>query len=145
MTFDMTVKRIFELAAEHGGTVSAEEIEADPTLSGDRSLTSAAGHMLAGGTNVSAEPNRDDAHWFPYRRLTFDRLAAPGKPDWRDDVRKAVSDALNNGSASIPATTVSPAEAASFLDRYLTDYAARGTVGYREEADGLHLYRSDDT
>jgi len=77
MNFEMTVKRIFELAAAESGTVTAEQIEGDPELAGDRSLTSAAGHMLAGGTNVSAEPNRDEAHWFPYGRLTFDRLALP--------------------------------------------------------------------
>lgn len=49
-------------------------MEADKLLAGDRGTTSAAAHMLAGGTEVVAEP-AEHGRWFPYARLTFTRLS----------------------------------------------------------------------
>lgn len=68
-TFEQTVARIVELAAEHGGTITRRQIEADRFLCGDRALTSAAGHALAGGTNVAATSSQGG--WFPYESLTL--------------------------------------------------------------------------
>lgn len=54
VTFEQTVVRIVDLAAAQGGTVTRPQIESDSSLDDDRTLTSAAGHSLAGGTNVAA-------------------------------------------------------------------------------------------
>ena len=71
LTFEATVSRIERLAAERGGTVSAEDVEHDEPLARNRSVTSAAGHMLAGGTNVASRPADEAGEWFPYAELTF--------------------------------------------------------------------------
>jgi len=69
LTYEETVNRIIRLAEERGGTITRADIEADEDLSRDHSLTSAAGHSLAGGTNV-ASVSADDG-WFPYEQLSF--------------------------------------------------------------------------
>ena len=69
LTFEQTVDRLVKLAGEYAGTVTRAQIEADDELSRNRSLTSAAAHSLAGGTNVAATPSRGG--WFPYEWLTF--------------------------------------------------------------------------
>jgi hypothetical protein len=81
LTFEQTVNRIVELAAERGGTVGRADIEADAALARDRSLTSAAGHSLAGGTNVAA--SAAEGGWFPYERLSFGSLPIPDQPGAR--------------------------------------------------------------
>jgi hypothetical protein len=71
MTFEETVARLLELARENEKTVTAAQVEADPTLSADRATTSAAAHQLAGSTNVFAQSEDDDREWFPYSALVF--------------------------------------------------------------------------
>ena len=71
LTFEATVNRIERLAEEHGGTVSAEDVEGDDVLARNRSVTSAAGHMLAGDTHVLSRPAEAEGDWFPYAELTF--------------------------------------------------------------------------
>jgi len=73
LSFEATVARLARLAASRGGTLAAADVEADVLLAGDRGTTSAAAHMLAGGTEVVAEP-AEHGRWFPYARLTFMRL-----------------------------------------------------------------------
>jgi hypothetical protein len=78
MTFEEATARLVALARKNDGTVSAAEVEADPDLSSDRDLVSAAARALAGGTNVfSAEDDDDTREWFPYSTLTFSEL--PGR------------------------------------------------------------------
>jgi hypothetical protein len=71
MELETAAGRIADLAAENGGVVSAAVIEADPTLAEDRETTSAAAHMLAGGTNVFASVEEDGREWLPYSELAF--------------------------------------------------------------------------
>jgi hypothetical protein len=71
LTFEATVTRIARLAKEHGGTISAEDVEGDDALARNRSVTSAAGHMLAGDTHVVSRPAEAAGLWFPYAELTF--------------------------------------------------------------------------
>jgi len=74
LTFESTVVRLARLAASRGGTLAAADVEADEVLAGDRGTTTAAAHMLAGGTEVVAEP-AERGRWFPYARLTFMRMS----------------------------------------------------------------------
>jgi hypothetical protein len=74
LSFEATVVRLTRLAARQGGTVSAADVEADDPLARDRSTTSAAGHLLAGGTDVVSRPAEAADGWFPYAELTFTRL-----------------------------------------------------------------------
>jgi hypothetical protein len=75
VTFDQVTSRLVTLAREHGGTVTAAQVEADEQLAGDRDLVSAAARALAGGTNVfPVEDEGDEREWFPYSALTFSEL-----------------------------------------------------------------------
>lgn len=73
MEFERALQRIRELAQQHGGLVTAAQVEADPELSADRNIVSAAGHLLAGSTNVFSVGETDAARgeWFPYPALVF--------------------------------------------------------------------------
>lgn len=78
MLFERALQRIGELAREHGGTVTAAQIEADPELAADRDTVCAAGHQLAGSTNVFSmgEADAPRGEWFPYAGLVFTGLRA---------------------------------------------------------------------
>jgi len=81
LSFEATVVRLARLAAARGGTIAAADVEQDELLAGDRDTTSAAGRMLASGTDVVAIPETELAHWFPYAQLTFTRMASTNDPD----------------------------------------------------------------
>ena len=72
MTYDETKARLVAIARQNGGVVTASDVESDPDLAADKEITSAAGHALAGSTNVFASPS--DAGWFPYAELRFSEL-----------------------------------------------------------------------
>lgn len=76
LSFEATVVRLAHLAAAHGGTVVAAEVERDEPLARDRRLTSAAARMLASRSHVVAESALEPDRWFPYARLTFSRMPA---------------------------------------------------------------------
>jgi hypothetical protein len=76
LTFEASVDRITSLAASRGGTVSAADVESDELLARDPATTSAAAHLLAGGTDVRSQPADDSSEWFPYAQLTFAAVAA---------------------------------------------------------------------
>jgi len=62
------------LAQLHRGTVTSAEVEANPALSADRELVSAAARTLARGTNVVSATEADGRAWFPFSSLTFSAL-----------------------------------------------------------------------
>jgi hypothetical protein len=72
MTYDEAMERLIELARKNGGVVTARDVEGDPELAADQGIASAAGHALAGSTNVFGSPS--DAGWFPYAELRFSEL-----------------------------------------------------------------------
>jgi hypothetical protein len=73
MSFDAVTARLVALARDHGGRLKAEVVEADPVLSSDPAVTSAAAHALAGSTNVFGS-SRDGSGWFPYEEIDFSEL-----------------------------------------------------------------------
>jgi hypothetical protein len=76
MTFDEATTRLFALARAHGGTVTAQQVEADDELSANRDVVSAAARALGGGTNVFSYEETDEREWFPFSGLTFSDLRA---------------------------------------------------------------------
>ena len=72
MTYDEAMARLVELAREHGGVVTAHDVESDSELAAEQAIASAAGHALAGSTNVFSSPS--DEGWFPYAELRFSEL-----------------------------------------------------------------------
>jgi hypothetical protein len=74
LTFEATVVRLARLAAARGGTIAAADVEQDELLARDQGTTSAAGRMLASGTDVVAIAETEPGRWFPYARLTFTRM-----------------------------------------------------------------------
>jgi hypothetical protein len=72
MTYDEAKARLVEVARQRGGVVTAADMEGDPDLAAEEQIVSAAGHSLAGSTNVFASPN--DQGWFPYAELRFSEL-----------------------------------------------------------------------
>jgi hypothetical protein len=74
MEFEQAVQQIIRLAVEHRGTVTAAQIESDDELEIGRETTSAAGHMLAGSTNVLTFGGSEGRDWFPYSGLLFTEI-----------------------------------------------------------------------
>jgi hypothetical protein len=72
VTYDEATAKMVAIARQNGGVVTAAEIEADPDLAAEPAIVSAAGHALAGSTNVLASPS--DEGWFPYAELRFTEL-----------------------------------------------------------------------
>jgi hypothetical protein len=72
MTYDDAVERLVAIAREHGGLVTVADVEGDPDLAAHQDIASAAGHALAGSTNVFSSPS--DSGWFPYAELRFSEL-----------------------------------------------------------------------
>lgn len=75
MTFDEASERLIRLAREHGGVVTAAQVERDRELSADSELVSAAARALDGTTNVfgTTRAPADDG-WFPFAELRFTGL-----------------------------------------------------------------------
>jgi hypothetical protein len=72
MTFEEATARLIEIARSKQGVVTAESVEEDGELAGDRPIVSAAAHALAGSTNVFATSG--GSGWFPYEELRFTDL-----------------------------------------------------------------------
>jgi len=72
VTYDEAKARLVAIARQRGGVVTAADVEADPDLAAEQEIVSAAGHALAGSTNVFASPNGQG--WFPYAELRFTEL-----------------------------------------------------------------------
>ena len=72
MTFEEASQRLVRLARDHGGVVTAAQVEQDAELSADSELVSAAARALDGSTNVFGTPRASaDAGWFPFQELRF--------------------------------------------------------------------------
>lgn len=74
LSYENTIARLLELAREHGGTVTAAQVEADPELAADQHLTSAAARALGGSTNVFSSDEPDGREWFPFSSLLFSEI-----------------------------------------------------------------------
>ena len=75
MTFAEASERLVRLARDHGGVVTAAQVERDGELSADSDLVSAAARALDGTTNVFGTPRAPtDAGWFPFEELRFTAL-----------------------------------------------------------------------
>jgi hypothetical protein len=72
VTYDEATARVVAIAKQNGGVVTARDVEGDSDLAADQPTASAAGHALAGSTNVLASANDDG--WFPYAELRFTEL-----------------------------------------------------------------------
>jgi predicted NUDIX family NTP pyrophosphohydrolase len=72
VTYDEAKARLIAIARQRGGIVTAADVEADPDLATDREIVSAAGHALAGSTNVFA--SLSEKGWFPYAEMRFSDL-----------------------------------------------------------------------
>jgi hypothetical protein len=72
VTYDEATARLVAIARRNGGVVTAADVEADPDLAAEANIVSAAGHALAGSTNIFASPG--DEGWFPYAELRFTEL-----------------------------------------------------------------------
>jgi hypothetical protein len=72
VNYDEATARLLAIAKRNGGVLTAADVEADPDLAADANTVSAAGHALAGSTNVFASPS--DEGWFPYAELRFTEL-----------------------------------------------------------------------
>ncbi len=72
VSFDEAKTQLIAIARQNGGIVTAADVEADPDLAADREIVSAAGHALAGSTNVFA--SLSDEGWFPYAEMRFSDL-----------------------------------------------------------------------
>ena len=77
MTFDEATARLLLLAKQHGGRVTAAQVESDERLSIDQNLTSAAARALEGSTNIFSFEEADDGRtWFPFSGLVVGQLHA---------------------------------------------------------------------
>jgi hypothetical protein len=75
MTFEEASERLVRLARDHGGVVTAAQVERDEELSADSKLVSAAARALDGTTNVFGTPRMPaDSGWFPFEELRFTAL-----------------------------------------------------------------------
>jgi hypothetical protein len=75
MTFDEASERLVRLARDHGGVVTAAQVERDGELTADSELVSAAARALDGTTNVFGTPRAAaDSGWFPFEELRFTAL-----------------------------------------------------------------------
>jgi hypothetical protein len=75
MTFDEASARLVRLARDHGGVVTAAQVERDGELSADSELVSAAARALDGTTNVFGTPRAPgEGGWFPFEELRFTAL-----------------------------------------------------------------------
>jgi hypothetical protein len=72
VTYDEAMERLVAIARANGVVVTARDVEGDADLAADQSIASAAGHALAGSTNVVSSPS--DTGWFPYAELRFTEL-----------------------------------------------------------------------
>jgi hypothetical protein len=68
MTYEQAQEAMLSLAREHGGLITAADVESDDELAADKPTVSAAARAFAGSTNVFAIP-RDDEGWFPYSEI----------------------------------------------------------------------------
>ena len=68
MTYEQAQDALLTLAREHGGLITAADVEADEALAADQPTVSAAARAFAGSTNVFAVP-REDEGWFPYSEI----------------------------------------------------------------------------
>lgn len=75
LTLERTLMRLVALAVARGGTLAAGDVEQDEQLTRDRSLTSAAARMLAGGAAARGEAAASG--WFPFNRLTLTDVPEP--------------------------------------------------------------------
>ena len=76
MTYAEAMARLVLLAKEHGGTLTAAQVEADELLSVDRDSVSAAARALAASTNAFSLDKPEDARgWFPFGSLVFNLKA----------------------------------------------------------------------
>ncbi len=98
LSFEATVVRITHLAVRQGGSVTAADIEQDDLLAVDRRTTSAAGRMLAGGTDVVAQPTLDSARWFPFAELTFVEPFSGPRPASAPTTSRGATAARSRGS-----------------------------------------------
>ena len=74
MTFEDAATRLVMLAQINHGTVTATQVEGDPSLDAERDLVAAAARTLAAGTNVRAATEPDGRAWFPFSSLTFSAI-----------------------------------------------------------------------
>jgi hypothetical protein len=74
LTYEDAVRRLVELAKENGGTVTAAQVEADPELSANEEMASAAARALGGSTNVFSSSDPDGRTWFPFSSLLFSEI-----------------------------------------------------------------------
>ena len=75
MTFEEASQRLIRLARDHGGVVTAAQVERDGELSRDIELVSAAARALDGSTNVFGTPRAPaEGGWFPFEELRFTAL-----------------------------------------------------------------------
>lgn len=72
VTYDDAMERLVAIARRGGGVVTARDVEEDNELAAHQDVASAAGHALAGSTNVLASAS--DTGWFPYDELRFTEL-----------------------------------------------------------------------
>lgn len=68
MTYEQAQDALLSLAKQHGGVISAADVEADDALAADQPTVSAAARAFAGSTNVFAVPREDDG-WFPFSEI----------------------------------------------------------------------------
>jgi hypothetical protein len=75
MTFAEASERLVRLARDHGGVLTAAQVEQDGELSADSNIVSAAARALDGTTNVFGTPRAPaDGGWFPFEQLRFTGL-----------------------------------------------------------------------
>jgi hypothetical protein len=75
MTFEEATERLVRLARDHGGVVTAAQVERDGELSAESELVSAAARALDGTTNVFGTQRAPaDGGWFPFEELRFTGL-----------------------------------------------------------------------
>jgi hypothetical protein len=75
MEVERAIERIVEIARNHGGLVTAAEVESDQELAADPQVVSAAAYKLASATNVFADASEDETGgWFPYSEIRFTDL-----------------------------------------------------------------------
>ena len=84
MGYEETVARLIGLARQHGGTLTAAQVEADAELVADRELTSAAARALGGSTNVFSTDVPDGREWFPFSSLFFSEISAHARRTGRN-------------------------------------------------------------
>ena len=60
MTYEQAQDALLALARQHGGLITAADVEADEALASDQPTVSAAARAFAGSTNVFAVPRDDE-------------------------------------------------------------------------------------